>query len=374
MKRTFLSMTASALLASTLLASSALADLPTISGGDGFPTTPALEEVIDAIPIVPNLDMADASAMTVDQAAFAETFSHHRLPVGSERIHFVMGGDGPAVLLLHGWPTNWYEWVRMMPLLAQDYTVIVPDLPGVGRSSVPADPGVKRDVAQTMLDLMTALGHARFYVVGHDWGTPTAWAMGYLAPERIERMIVSESTIPGLDVPGFANWERFNSMWWHHTFHAAPDIPEMLIRGRERQYLDSKYREWVFNYEETFSEDFLDAFVEAYTQPGTLSGGFGFYRALDRDAEHNRAFMAEQGPFPVELLVVTGRYQVNEFLHRQIIPHADDVHSVIIDDAQHFLSIEAPLTFTQLVRDFFPDGDLDTVEGAEVQYVSGDNQ
>lgn len=361
--RSFLLSTTLAIVTGT----SALAELPTTGPGADFPTTPAIEQAIAGIPVIPNADLADPSAMTVDEAAFARTFNHHRLPVGDERIHFVMGGEGPAVLLLHGWPTNWYEWKRMMPLLAANYTVIAPDLPGVGRSSVPSDPGVKRDVAQTMLDLMTELGHEQFYVVGHDWGTPTAWAMGYLAPERIERMIISESTIPGLDVPGFAGWERFNSMWWHHTFHATRGIPEMLIRGREREYLDSKYREWVFNYEETFSEDFLDAFVEAYTQPGTLSGGFGFYRALDRDATQNRAWLAEKGRFSVPLLVVTGRYQVNEFLHRQVAPHTEDLHSVIIDDAQHFLSIEAPLTFTRLVEDFLPDGDLDAVTGAAVE-------
>ena len=366
MRQTFSARVAAAMMAMAALTLPAQAQLPAPGSATAFPTTPAIEAAIAAIPVIPNADLTDASAMSVDEQAFARIFSHHRLPVGDLRIHVVMGGDGPAVLLLHGWPTNWYEWRRMMPLLAEHYTVVAPDLPGIGRSSSPNDPGVKRDVAQTMLDLMTTLGHDTFHVVGHDWGTPTAWAMGHLAPDRIDRMVVSESTIPGLDVPGFASWERFNTMWWHHTFHAQPGIPEMLVTGRERAYLDSKYREWVFNYEETFTPDFLDAFVEAYTQPGALAAGFGFYRALDRDAEHNRAWLDEAGRFPVPLLVVTGRYQVNEFLHRQVLPHAVDMHSVIIDDAQHFLSIEAPLTFTRLLQDFLPDGDIDAVDGAQM--------
>lgn len=366
MKHSLKTLIAATALSVTAIISPAIAEVPQGTDGGGFPTTPALERAIAAIPVVANRDIADPSALVVDEAAFADTFSHYRLPVGDQRVHFVMGGEGPALLLLHGWPTNWYEWKRMMPLLAENYTVIVPDLPGIGRSSAAAYGGRKQAIAQTMIDLMTQLGHDDFQVVGHDWGTSVAWAMGYLAPECIPNMIISENTIPGLDVPGLAGWEEFNAMWWHHTFHAASDIPEMLVQGREREYLDSKYREWVFNYEETFGPEFLDAFVEAYTGPGNLTGGFDLYRSIEEDAADNRRFLTEHESYPVPLLIVTARYQVDEFLHRQVIPHADDVHSVKIDNAQHFLSIEAPLTFTALVEDFLPDGDLDEVPGARV--------
>ncbi|MEM9764535.1 MAG: alpha/beta fold hydrolase, partial [Pseudomonadota bacterium] len=150
MKGSLTSVTSAALLATTAWAGAAFADLLAIEGGDGFPATPTFEEAIDVISIGANLDMTNTSSMTVDKAAFGETFSHHRLPGGTERIHFAMGGEGPAMLLRHGWPTSWYEWVRMMLLLAEDETVIVPDLPGVRRSPVPSNPSVKRDVAETV--------------------------------------------------------------------------------------------------------------------------------------------------------------------------------------------------------------------------------
>ena len=232
------------------------------------------------------------------------------------------------------------------------------DLPGIGRSQAPLTAGVKRDMAQTMLVLMTELGHERFLLVGHDWGTPTAFAMAYLAPERIERLVLTESTIPGLDVPGVADWDTFNGMWWHHNFHAQAGTPELLVTGREREYLDSKYRAWTWNYEETFTQDYLDEFADAYTQPGVLSNGFALYRALGVDAEHNRAFLDDQGRLPMPTMVVTGRYQVGEGLHRQIIPVAEDYTGVMIDRAQHFLMIEAPATLTGLLTAFFEDQPL----------------
>ncbi|MBX9649912.1 MAG: alpha/beta hydrolase [Xanthobacteraceae bacterium] len=316
------------------------------------PTSPEFEARIKAIPLIPNEDLIDPRAFDVDQAAFDRVFSHHRLPVDNLRIHFVMGGKGPPVLLLHGWPTSWYEWWRVMPLLAANYTLVVPDLPGIGRSEGSPTTERKREIAEVMLRLMSQLGFERFSVVGHDWGTPTGYAMAYLAPERIEKLLISESTIPGLDVPGIASWERFNSMWWHHLFHMQAGTPELLVTGRERQYLDSKYRAWVFNYEKAFTPDYLDAFVTAYTQPGSLTAGFGLYRALDDDAADNREFLKAKGKLKLPVMVVTGRYQVNDGLQRQIIPVVDDYRGAIIDDCQHFLMIEAPHTFARIVDDF----------------------
>jgi pimeloyl-ACP methyl ester carboxylesterase len=319
------------------------------------PINPAFEARIRAIPIVPNADLADPSALSVDEAAFARTFQHGRMPVNGLRIHYVIGGHGSPVLLLHGWPSTWYEWKRVMPLLARTHTVIVADLPGLGRSEGPVNGGRKRDIAETMLGLMTALGYERFDVVGHDWGTPTAFAMSYLGRGRIGKIVLTESTIPGVDVEGFADWDRFNSMWWHHEFQAELGVPELLVQGRERRYLESKYRAWTWNYENAFTKDYLDEFTNAYEQPGALAAGFSLYRALKQDAIDNRAFLDAQGRITQPVLVVTGRYQVNEALHRQVAPIAADYSGAIIDQAQHFLMIEAPATLAGLI-DGFLDG------------------
>lgn len=316
------------------------------------PTDPAVEARIRAIPLVPNRDIADPSALTIDEAAFARTFRHGRMPVEGQRIHFVTGGKGPPLLLLHGWPTSWYEWRRVMPLLAAKHTLVVPDLPGIGRSEGTPTSGRKREIAATMLGLMRQLGHERFAVIGHDWGTPTAFAMAYLAPERITRLLLSESTIPGLDVQGFADWDRFNSMWWHHQFHAEEGTPELLVAGRERAYLDSKYRAWVWNYEGAFTPDYLDEFERAYTAPGALTAGFNLYRALKQDTLDNRSFVETSGRLKMPVMVVTARYHVNEALHRQVMPVAENYSGAIVDNCQHFLMIEAPRTFAAIIDEF----------------------
>lgn len=344
------------LLATLLLAASASAQTPPAD----------FEARIDDVPLVPNADLTDPAALAVDEVAFEQTFTHRRVPVDGRGVHVVTGGEGPPVLLLHGWPTSWYEWRRVMPLLAGRYTVVVPDLPGVGLSDRLDGPHTKRAVGRAMLALMTALDHDRFYLVGHDWGTSTAFAMATLAPDRVDRLVLTENTVPGLDVPGYdeagetVGWDAFNARWWHHQFHAQPTAPELLVTGREREYLDSKFRAWTYNYDGAFTEDYLDAFTEAYTRPGALTAGFDYYRALDRDAEDNRGVVAERGArtLPMPLLVVTARYQVDEALHRQLLPVAADYRGAIVDDAQHFLMIEAPATLARLVDEFLQDGSL----------------
>ncbi len=301
-------------------------------------------------------DFADPSVAGdgFDPAAFARAgFRHAKAEVApGVRLHYVVGGPegGPVVLLLHGWPTTWYEWRRVMPLLAaRGYHVLAPDLRGLGESDRPAAGYDKATPAEDVFTLGRGLGVERAFVLGHDWGCSTAFALAHLHPEFVRRVIFTENVVPGLGIPGEADWDTLNSRWWHHAFHATPDLPESLIAGRERTYLGYLYAHWAFN------PDFLDEFTRAYAAPGALRAGFAYYRALGEDARRNQEFAKTKLPMPA--LVITAKYQVNEILNKQLQPVLADYRGLIFDRCAHFLSIECPQEEAAQADAFFREGE-----------------
>jgi hypothetical protein len=125
------------------------------------------------------------------------TFSHHIAPVNGNQIHYVIGGQGDPVVLLHGWPETWYSWHHVMPALAPNYTVIAPDLPGLGDSSKPATGYDGKTVADVIHQLVTQLGFKTIFLVGHDIGTQVAYSYASVYPTEVRKLVVMELTIPG---------------------------------------------------------------------------------------------------------------------------------------------------------------------------------
>ena len=157
-------------------------------------------------------------------------------------LHYVTAGSGPPVVLLHGWPQTWCEWRHIIPALAQRYTVIAPDLRGLGDSSRPLQGYDKQTVANDIWQLVDGkLGHERFFLVGHDWGGPTAYALTAQHPEAVRRLVIVDVVIPG-DGGDFSQGGRR----WHHQFHMTPDLPEALTQGREDVYLAWFYRTFAY--------------------------------------------------------------------------------------------------------------------------------
>ena len=168
-------------------------------------------------------------------------FEHHYAEVGEVMLHYVTLGSGPPVVLLHGWPQTWYEWRLVMPRLAERFTVIAPDLRGLGDSSRPLTGYDKRTVANDVWRLVTeTLGHRTFHLVGHDWGGPTAYALAATHPEAVTKLAIVDVVIPG-DGGDFSQGGRR----WHHQFHITPDLPEAL-RGGLRVRRDNEMHTPVF--------------------------------------------------------------------------------------------------------------------------------
>ena len=279
--------------------------------------------------------------------------THHFAEVGDVTLHYVTAGSGPPVVLLHGWPQTWFEWRHIIPRLAKRYTVIAPDLRGLGDSSRPLHGYDKKTVANDVWQLVHAqLGHATFHLVGHDWGGPTAFALAAAHPEAITKLAIVDVVIPG-DGGDFSEGGRR----WHHQFHITPDLPEALIQGRERIYLQWFYQ--TFAYDPTaIDDDALDEFVRTYAQPGALRAGFSYYREIKQDAADNAALLATGFRLPMPVLAVGGGVSYPHGRGRggdvetSLKRVAENVRGVVVADCGHFVPEEKPEELAQLLLQF----------------------
>lgn len=227
-----------------------------------------------------------------------DRFDHHRAELGDVELHYVTAGSGAPVVLLHGWPQTWFMWRDVIPALAARYSVVAPDLRGLGDSSRPEGGYDKKTVAQDIARLMAALGHERFFVVAHDWGGPVAYALAAQFPERVRAMAIFDAPVLGDGGPV----EHHNR--WHFGFHALPGLPEALTQGREDIYLRFFYR-FGGAHPDAIPEVAQAEYVRAYAQPGAMTAGFNYYRAVPTDIADNTAFR-QQALLQMPLLVYGG--------------------------------------------------------------------
>jgi pimeloyl-ACP methyl ester carboxylesterase len=277
--------------------------------------------------------------------------AHAYADLGDVLIHYVTAGSGPPLVLLHGWPQTWYEWRHIAPELARQYTLVMPDLRGLGDSSRPADGYDKKTVANDIWRLVhDRLGHQRFYLVGHDWGGPTAYALAAAHPDAVRRLVILDVVIPG-DGGDFSQSGRR----WHHAFHITPDLPEALVHGRERLYIGWFYR--TFGYRpDAISEADIDEYARTYAQPGAMRAGFAFYRALPQDAADNAAIV-KRLKLPMPVLGIGGANgrgrgaEVEESLRRVAV----DVRAEIFTECGHWIPEEQPARLAGTLREFLVD-------------------
>jgi pimeloyl-ACP methyl ester carboxylesterase len=227
------------------------------------------------------------------------TLTHHYADVGEVRLHYVMAGSGPTIVLLHGWPQTWYMWRDVIPALAQHYRVVAVDLRGLGDSSKPATGYDTTTVAEDVWRLMhDVLGEQRFFVGAHDWGGPVAYALAARHREAVRAMAIFDVPVPGDGAP-LATMAR-----WHFGFHSEPDMPEALVAGREELYLGFFYRKGGAR-PDAISPEAQREYIRAYSQPGAMRAGFNYYRALPQDVADHQRYLAE-GKLAMPILVYGG--------------------------------------------------------------------
>lgn len=226
-------------------------------------------------------------------------FSHRYSKVNGVTLHYVIGGKGPAIVLLHGWPTSWREWRGIMPALAHaGYTVIAPDLRGMGDSEAPAHGYDKVNVSDDVRHLVRDLGFETVDVVGTDIGMMVAfaWVLGH--PHEIRRLVLAESLLPGFGLEELMN--PATGGYWHFGFHAQVDLATMLTAGKEEEYLG---RNWsMFSPLHGITSEDRAEFLRTYAAPDGMRGGFKRYEALLEDGKANRSLFKVKLETPVLVL------------------------------------------------------------------------
>jgi pimeloyl-ACP methyl ester carboxylesterase len=242
-------------------------------------------------------DTTAASVTSVSDEAFDATFKSHSADVNGISLHYVRGGSGDeSVILIHGWPNNWYVWRTVMPALAETYDVIAVDLRGIGKSSSTGTGWDKKTLAEDIHGLAEALELKTVHIVGHDMGGMVAHAYAVLYPADTKTMTSAEILLPGVE----PDWRQFASVLWHWGFHLSPPLTEQLVQGRHVDYFNNFFGVGGSR-PGPYSERALQEFYDAYATPEQLTAGFEIYRAMDADAEFIRG--AEiQGTVPVLLL------------------------------------------------------------------------
>jgi haloacetate dehalogenase len=206
--------------------------------------------------------------------------THHTAQVNGIRMHFAEAGDGPPVYLLHGYPETWFAWRKQIPVLAERYRVIAPDLRGYGETEKPSTGYDKRTMAADVRALMRHLGHERITLVGHDRGARVATRFAKDYRDAIDRLVVMDN-IPTRVVFASTDAVLARKYWFFH-FQQVPDLPEALVQGREETFLRHFYSTWTYD-PEALSDDEIAVYVRAYSQPGAFRGAFNDYRAGAED-------------------------------------------------------------------------------------------
>lgn len=277
-----------------------------------------------------------------------ETFQHAYADLDDVRLHYVTAGRGSAVVLLHGWPQTWYMWRDVIPGLAGRYRVIAPDLRGLGDSSRPVGGYDKKTLAQDVWRLVhDVLGEDELFVVGHDWGGPTAFALAAQHRDTVRRLAIFDVPVPGDGTPVmFANR-------WHHGLHWELDFPEALTAGREDIYLGFFYRNWGGR-PDAISAEAEREYLRAYRQPGAMRAGFSLYRATPQDVADNQVFLSE-GKLKMPVLCYAGalgrgRGALAIESWRRV---AEDVRGGVLEDCGHWIPEECPAWVIEQLLAFF---------------------
>jgi pimeloyl-ACP methyl ester carboxylesterase len=264
---------------------------------------------------------------------------------GSASIYVRIGGQGPAVLMLHGFGDTGDMWQPLALIMMKDHTVVVPDLRGMGLSSHPPAGYDKKTEAEDMVQVLDQLKIGNFDLVTHDLGDMVGYALAAMQPQRVTRWVVMDAPLPGI-----GHWEQqlSNPKSWHFNFY-GPD-EERLVAGRERIYLDRFYDELSAD-PKGIDESTRRHYAHLYARPQAIHDAFAQFAAFPRDATDNQAFLSK-GQLTMPVLAIGGEKSYGESLAAEMKFVATDVTPFVVPNAGHWLMEEQPAKTTAAIVQF----------------------
>lgn len=279
---------------------------------------------------------------------FTNTFTSRYIDTGEVRLHAVIGGEGPPLLMVHGWPQTWYQFRLVMPALARDFQVIAVDQRGIGLSDKPEDGYDTGTLANDLVALMDALGHETFALVGCDSGLLIGYAVAADHPDRVERLALGEAPLPGISPPTpLILPDQAKARLWHIAFNQQVTINEQLVTGREDIFIGAEYAAAAKNKLPDYAVNY---YIDTLSDPDHLHGSFQMYRAFNASAAQNEQRKSRRLTMPV--MALAGAESSGDMVAATMNLVADDVQSVIIPDTGHWIAEEAPEEFVAALTAF----------------------
>jgi pimeloyl-ACP methyl ester carboxylesterase len=259
-------------------------------------------------------------------------------------LHYLTAGHGPTVVLIHGYAETSRMWRPIMPVLAERFTVIAPDLPGIGDSAIPTDGLDMKTAAIRIHALARSLGAQNAEVVGHDIGLMVAYAYAAQFPAEVTKLVVMDAFLPGVD-----GWEAVynNPAIWHFRFNGP--TPEALVQGRERAYFEHFWNDFAADKTHSIPEADRQAYTEAYSKPGRMRAGWAYFVSFQQAARDFAQLSQTKLTMPV--LSIGGEKANGDVLAHQMRLVASGVTFVVLKDTGHWVMEERPQeTMAALVK------------------------
>jgi len=261
------------------------------------------------------------------------------------KLHYLTAGHGPTVILIHGYTQTSRMWRPIIPLLAAKFTVIAPDLPGIGDSEIPGDGLDMKTAAVRIHDLAKSLGVQKASVVGHDIGLMVAYAYAAQFSTETEKLVVMDAFLPGV-----AGWEAvYNDPGiWHFRFNGP--TPEALVRGRERTYFDYFWNDFAADKNHSLPKADRVAYTAAYARPGRMRAGWAYFVSFQQAARDFAQLSETKLTMPV--LAIGGEKANGDVLGQQMKIVATNAKMVVLKDCGHWVLEEKPKETTDALMNF----------------------
>jgi pimeloyl-ACP methyl ester carboxylesterase len=274
-----------------------------------------------------------------------ETILSRSSGVAGNRLHYLTAGQGAPLILLHGYAETSLMWKPIMPVLAQRFKVIAPDLPGIGDSDIPKIGLDMKSAAIRVHELVRSLGITKARVVGHDIGLMVAYAYAAQFPVEVEKLVVMDAFLPGV-AEGDSVYN--NPDLWHFRFHGP--TPELLVRGRERTYFEYYWNDFAADKTRSIPEVDRQAYTAAYSGPGRMRAGWAYFKSFPQTAIDFAQLAATKLKMPV--LAIGGEKSLGDVLGRQMKLVATHVTVVVLKNTGHWILEENPKETTDALLKF----------------------
>jgi pimeloyl-ACP methyl ester carboxylesterase len=273
--------------------------------------------------------------------------------VDGVKLHYLKGGNGPLVLLVHGFGQSWYEWHQLMPLLAANHTVVAVDLPGLGQSATTKS-YAGQDVAPLLHGLAKQFSpNKQFDLVAHDIGIWNTYPMLVEHGADVRRVVYMEAPIPDDSIYSYpAFTPEGESLVWHFSFFEAKnDLAQTLITGKERFFFEHFIKVHAAN-TAAFTPEVLDLYARSYAKPSSLNAAFAYYRALNETARRNKPMSRTKLTMPILAIGGGGNGGFGDKEAEQIRQYATNVTGKSLPGCGHWVPEECPALLNPLVVDF----------------------